>query len=112
MDLGDLWLSCNFEGEFPGMKFSGRGFDTYDATKKKYIGVWMDSFSTTPLVTEGTYDEARKTMTMSGVGPGVAGPQTKHVMTTEMPDNDTINFKMYMGDTKEPSFTIVYKRKK
>jgi hypothetical protein len=112
MDLGGLWLTSNYEGEFMGTKFQGRGYDSYDAATKKFTGVWLDSFSTTPMTMTGTYDEAKKTMTMTGVGPGVAGPQTKHVMVTEMPDANTMNFTMFMGDQKEPAFTIVYKRKK
>jgi hypothetical protein len=29
-----------------------------------------------------------------------------------MPDDNTINFSMYIGDGKDPAFTIVYKRRK
>src|SRR6516165_10690511 len=65
-DLGGLWLHGAIESEIGGMKFSGRGYDTYDATKKKYIGVWMDSMTTSPMVMEGTWDAAKKTMTMVG----------------------------------------------
>jgi hypothetical protein len=35
MDLGGLWLSSTVESDLGGQKFSGRGFDTYDAGKKK-----------------------------------------------------------------------------
>jgi hypothetical protein len=65
-----------------------------------------------PMVMEGTYDKATKTLTLEGEGPGMDGKPTKHKSISVMPDDDTINFSMYMGDTKEPSFTIVYKRKK
>lgn len=112
MDLGGLWLVSDFEGSVGGMKFSGRGYDTYDANKKKYIGLWLDSMSTSPMVMEGNYDAAKKTLTMTGEGPGHDGKPTKHKTVSEMPDDNTINFSMYMGDGKEPAFTIVYKRKK
>ncbi len=112
MELGGLWLTSTFEGEFGGMKFQGRGLDSYDAAKKKYVGVWVDSMVTTPMLMEGTYDKAKKTMTLSGDGPGMDGKPTKFKSVTEMPDDDTINFSMYMGDGKEPGFTIAYKRKK
>jgi hypothetical protein len=112
MDLGGLWLSSAFEGDFGGMKFTGKGYDTYDAAKKKYVGLWMDSMSTSPLVMEGTYDAAKKTMTMTGEGPGMDGKPTRYKSVTETPDDNTINFSMYMGDGKEPAFTIKYKRKK
>ncbi|HJZ54154.1 MAG TPA: DUF1579 domain-containing protein [Gemmataceae bacterium] len=112
MDLGGLWLSSSLESELGGMKFSGRGFDTYDAGKKKYVGIWVDSMSTSPMVMEGTYDAAKKTMTMIGDGPGLDGKPTKWKSVSVMPDDNTINFSMYVGDAKEPMFTGVYKRRK
>lgn len=112
MDLGGLWLASTFEGSMMGEKFSGRGFDTYDAGKKKYVGVWFDSMSTTPMTMEGTFDAAKKTMTMIGEAPGQDGKMTKHKMVTTMPDDNTINFAMFMADGTDPMFTIVYKRKK
>jgi hypothetical protein len=112
MDLGGLWLVSSFEGTFAGAKFSGKGLDTYDARKKKYVGVWADSMTTTPLILEGSYDPAKKTMTMVGDGVGEDGKVEKWKAVTTMPDSDTIHFGMYSGDAKEPAFTIEYKRKK
>jgi len=112
MDLGGLWLASTFEGEFGGMKFSGRGMDSYDAPKKKYVGVWVDSMSTSPMVMEGTYDKEKKALTMTGEGPGMDGKPMKYRAVSTMPDDDTIDFKMYMADAPQPAFTIVYKRKK
>ena len=74
MELGGLWLVSNFEGDFGGMKFMGKGLDTYDPNKKKYVSIWVDSMTTAPMTMEGTYDEDKKTMTMSGEGNG-AGRQ-------------------------------------
>jgi hypothetical protein len=112
MELGGLWLMSKLDCELFGQKFSGHGMDSYDAAKKKYVGVWVDSMSTTPMTMEGTYDAKTKTMTLTGDGPGPDGKPTKHKTVSTMPDDDTINFAMYMGDAKEPMFTIVYKRKK
>ena len=112
MDLNGLWLSGKMESDFGGVKFSGRGMDTYDAASKKYVAVWIDSMSTRPLVMEGTYDKGTKTLTMTGEGPGMDGKPTKFRTVSKMPDDNTINFSMYMGDMKDPAFTIVYKRKK
>jgi len=112
MDLGGLWLKGEMEGSFGADKFSGRSFDTYDAAKKKYIGVWMDSMSTQPMTLEGTYDKATKTLTMAGDGPGMDGKPTKYKAVSTFVDDATTNFAMYMGDAKEPVFTIVYKKRK
>ncbi len=112
MDLGGLWLTSTFESTMGGAKFSGRGFDSYCPTKKKYVGVWLDSMSVNPMTIEGDYDAAKKTMTTIGMAPGPDGKMHKHKMVTVMPDDNTMNFSMYMGDGKDPMFTIVYKRKK
>jgi hypothetical protein len=111
MEVGGLWLTSNFEGDFGGMKFHGKGFDSYDAGKKKFVSVWVDNMITTPMFMEGTYDKEKKTLTMTGDGPSPAGT-VKFRSVTTFKDEDNIVFDMYMGDGKDPGFTIVYKRKK
>ena len=115
MALGGLWLASEFEGEFGGMKFQGRGLSTYDATKKKYIEVWADSMSTTPMLMEGTYDKEGKVLTATGEGPGMDGPSTKYKSTLERKDDDTMVMTMSTAgkDGKgNVMMTITYKRKK
>jgi Protein of unknown function (DUF1579) len=113
MDLGGLWLSSSFEGEFGGAKFYGKGFDSYDGTKKKYTSVWVDSMSGSPMTMEGTFDKDTKTLTMAGEGPGPDGKPMKFKMVSEMKDDDNILSKMTMGEGGAAmSFEIVYKRKK
>jgi hypothetical protein len=112
MVLNGLWLESSLESEIFGSKFYGKGLDSYDAKKKKYVSTWFDSMTTSPMMMEGTYDKAKKTLTLEGEGPGMDGKPTKHKSVSEMPDDDTINFSMWVGDGKEPMFTIVYKRKK
>lgn len=112
MELGGLWLVSTFEGDLGGIKFSGRGLDSYDPAKKKFVGIWVDSMSTSPMNMEGTYDKDKKTMTMVGEGPGFDGKPTKYRAVSEFKDENTVNFSMYVGDGKEPAFTILYKRRK
>ena len=90
MDLGGLWLLSSLESEIGGMKFQGHGMDSYDLIKKKYVGVWVDSMSTSPLVMEGTFDKEKKTLTMTGEGPGMDGKPTKYKSVTKKPDKDTL----------------------
>jgi hypothetical protein len=112
MELGGLWLTSTFEGDIGGMKFTGKGLDSYDAAKKKYVAVWVDSMSTVPMLMEGTHDKAKNTTTMTGEGPGMDGKLTKYKAVSEMKDDNTMLFSMYMADDKEPAFTITYKRRK
>ena len=111
-DLGGLWLLSSLESEFGGMKFQGRGMDSYDPAKKKYVGVWIDSMSTSPLVMEGTFDKQKKALTMVGEGPGMDGKPTKYKTVSEWKDDDTMHVGMYVGGGANPDFTFVYKRRK
>lgn len=112
VDLGGLWLTGTLESELFGAKFMGKSLDTYDANKKKYTSFWFDSMGTAPVITEGAYDAAKKTLTMTGEGPGMDGKPQKYKSTNEFKDDDTLLMTMYMGDAKEAAFTVTYKRKK
>lgn len=114
MDLGGLWLVTEFEGDFGGLKFQGHGLDGYDQAKKKYIGIWVDSMSTGPVIMEGDYDAAKKTLTMTGEGPGPTGERVKYKNTTTHADKDHQTFKMSLveGDKETLMLTIEYSRKK
>jgi hypothetical protein len=112
MELGGLWLVGSLDSDLMGERFSGKSLDTYDATKKKYVGHWFDSMSTTSMTLEGTFDKEKKTMTMVGEGLGMDGKPAKWKSVSTMPDDDTIQMSMYVGDAKEPMFTMTYKRKK
>ncbi len=112
MDLGGLWLAGALESDLGGQKFSGRSLESYDAGKKKYVSVWVDSMGTTPMFLEGTTDKATRTQTLVGEGPGTDGKVAKWKSVSVMPDDDTVTMSMFVGDAKEPMFTMLYKRKK
>lgn len=112
MELGGLWLVGSLDSDLDGQRFYGKSLDTYDARKKKYVSVWFDSMSTTPLTMEGAYNKDKKTLTMVGEGLGMDGKPAKWKSVSEMLDNDTVQLSMYVGDGKDPMFTVTYKRKK
>ena len=115
MGLGGLWLIGDFEGEFGGIKFQGKGLDTYDSTTKKYRSVWVDSFSTSPRTMEGNLDKDHKVMTMTGEGRGPDDKPAKFKSVTEIKDTDTLNFSLFMvdkDDKEQPMVNIEYKRRK
>jgi len=111
--LNGLWLLEHFTADFDGMPFEGRGATSYDPAKKKYVDVWIDSMSTRPMVSEGTYDDATKTITMNGNMPLPDGKEMKVTMTTVLKDADTKVFTMNGAgpDGKQiEMFQITYKR--
>ena len=47
-----LWLTSQLDMKMPDGPFTGQGLDTYDPIKKKYVAIWVDSMSATPLILE------------------------------------------------------------
>jgi hypothetical protein len=90
--LNGLWLLERFTGDIAGGKFEGVGGTSYDPAKKKYVSVWIDSMSTRPMVSEGTYDAATKTLTMAGDMPMPDGATMKVTMISVTRDANTRHF--------------------
>jgi hypothetical protein len=115
MELGGLWLVSDFKGDFDGAPFQGKGLDTYDAGKKKYVSVWVDSMMTMPLVFEGTRDPATKISTSTCECTGPDGKPMKMRSVTKEIDDHHFTFEMYSPgpDGKEAKMmTIEYTRRK
>jgi uncharacterized protein DUF1579 len=118
---GGLCLITDFKSSFamapgaPPVPFEGHGTDTYDASKKKYVGSWMDSMSTGLMTSESTYDPATKTLTGWMEGADMSGQVSKMKSTTVLKDPNTRVFSMYNvgADGKETlGMRITYTRKK
>lgn len=110
-----MWVESDFHGAIGEAKFQGRGLDGYDLKRKKYVGVWVDSFETAPMHFEGNYDAAGKLLIMTGESRGPDGKPQKFKNTTETKDKDHFTFKMYMVTPEgedQLAFTIDYTRRK
>lgn len=112
MEVGGLWLVGGLETDLGGQKFFGKSIETYDAASKKFVSVWVDSMGTRPMNMEGTYDAKTKTLTAIADAPGPDGKPAKWKSVSTMANDDTIEMSMFVGDGKEPMFTVTYKRKK
>ena len=111
---GGLWITDDFEAEFGGSKFHGHGVTGYDATKGKYVGTWVDSMSTSVMALEGSFDQAGKVLTMTGMAPGMDGKPVQHRLVTTHKAADTTVFEMFVPgpDGKEIKvMTITYTRR-
>ncbi|HZN41296.1 MAG TPA: DUF1579 domain-containing protein [Planctomycetota bacterium] len=112
--IGGLWVIDDFKGSMGGADFHGHGTTGYDPAKGKYIGTWIDSWSTSIMTLEGTYDAAKKALTMSGTGPGMDGKPVLHHMVTTEKDANTRVFEMFVPgpDGKAMKImTITYTRR-
>ena len=113
MQDGGLWLASEFK--MNDDSFSGHGIDGYDVAKKKFIGIWTDSVSTTPMIMEGTWDDAEKMMTMTGKGPGPDGKPATFKSIGKHPDDDHMTFELFVTSPAGPEtkmLSIEYTRKK
>jgi hypothetical protein len=112
--LNGLWLTEHFKADLGGMPFEGLGGTSYDPAKKKYVNVWIDSMSTRPMVSEGTYDKEAKKITFNGDMPLPNGQSMKVTMVTVTKDADNKTFTL---TGTEPTgkqmemLTITYKRR-
>jgi hypothetical protein len=114
MECGGMWLASDYKTDFGGLKFSGKGLDGYDTTKKKYVSVWVDSMSTTPMMLEGNFND-EKQLVMTGSSVNMEGKPIKVKTVSKMNSEDSHSFEMFelKDDGSEKSmFTIEYKRKK
>jgi hypothetical protein len=113
---GGLCLVTSFKSEMgPGAMFEGHGLTAYDATTKKYVGSWTDSMSSGIATSEGTYDEAAKTMTSSMEAKDPSGNVAKSRAVSQYLDADHKVMTMYTTgpDGKEiESMKISYTRRK
>ena len=109
-----LWLVSDFKSDLMGQPFEGHGVTGWDPAKKKFVGTWVDSMTTSVSVSESTYDPVAKTATGWMEGPDETGKTTKTKMVTEWKGPDSRVFTMYnTKDGKEtPTLRITYTRKK
>jgi hypothetical protein len=115
MALDGRWLEQRYQGEMMGSPFHGIGYTGYDNMKKEYVGMWMDTASTSVMLTTGK-DEGGGKMTFTGTMDDPMSGQPiamKEVVT--IVDADHHNFEMWMTGPNGQMFKnmeINYSRKK
>jgi hypothetical protein len=115
MDFGGFCLVEEFEGEFGGAKFTGRGQTGYCPLRKRYIMTWVDSMTPSPMVLEGNFDAAGKSLTVVGEAPTMEGKMGKFKGVTRVVDADTHVYTMYQlgsDGSEQQIMSIEYKRQK
>ncbi len=102
MILGGRYQSSKHNGNMMGMPFEGLSTMGYDNATKQFVSTWIDSWSTGIMTMAGTWDEAAKTLTLTGTMPDIARPGKETFMkqvSTVVNDN-TQNMVMYSPDPK------------
>lgn len=63
---GGLYQQSKHTGNMMGAPFEGMSIMGYDNTKKEYFSTWIDNMGSGILVSTGNWDDATKTLNLSG----------------------------------------------
>ena len=115
--LGALWIVTRYDDPgTTGAAFAGAMLLGYDPDEKQYVGAWADSESANLSVQKGAYDEATRTLTLTGTSKDpMSGTDgiVRSVMTWK--DDDHRSQTMFVpgpGGKEMQLFTIEYERVK
>lgn len=114
MVLGGRYQETDYKGTIMGAPFEGKGTVAYNNASKEYTNTFIDNMGTGMMVSNGTYDEASKSMQMKGevVNP-VSGKKAPYREVYTIVDPTTRKMEMY--DTKNgneyKSMEIIMKKK-
>ena len=112
LGMNGLWLTSDFDGQLMGAPYQGHEVLGWDPDKKKYVGCWVDSMTSALTLTEGTWDEAKQSLTMESLAPDPMTGQ-KMVNVTQFQGDDQHVFRMHSGSLDSPPMmTITYTRRK
>jgi hypothetical protein len=107
------WFWSDYRGTMMGQPFEGHALSGYDATKKQYVGFWIDSMMPVAAPMTGTYDAANKQMTFAGTFVDPNGKPMKMREVFTRPDADTRIAQMtFTGADGSHEMKIVYERVK
>lgn len=104
----------NYSGTMMKRPFEGMSTLAYDNAKKTFISTWIDSWGTGLMVSEGTWDDATKTITFTGkMMNGATGKEEDFKQTLRIVDDNTQVSEMYsVKDGKDQKWMeITYTRK-
>ena len=117
MIFGGLYQQSKHTGDMMGAPFQGMSIMGYDNTKKEYFSTWIDNMGSGILVSTGNWDDATKTLTLSGKMKNPANGQdcTMKEVFKMVDDNNQI-LEMYGPDPQTgkeyKTMEIKYTRKK
>lgn len=66
MIFGGLYQQSKHTGNMMGAPFEGMSITAYDNTAKEYVSTWIDNMGTGILIMRGNWDDATKSINMSG----------------------------------------------
>ena len=117
MLFGGLYQQSKHKGNMMGAPFEGMSIMAYDNTLKEFVSTWIDNMGSGILVFTGNWDEATKTINLSGTMKNPAnGLDCKMREVFKMVDDNNQILEMYGPDPQTgqeyKTMEIKYTRKK
>jgi hypothetical protein len=100
------------DGKSQDMEFNGMAVEGYDNAKKKYVASWIDNMGTGIMNSEGTYEDATKTLTYFSEYEPMPGMKLKVRQLVKISDSNhhTLEFYEDRGGTEVRTMEITYTR--
>jgi hypothetical protein len=110
MLLGGRFQQSKHTGNMMGMPFEGISTTGYDNAKKTIVSTWIDNMGTGIMYMQGTYDQASKTINLSGtaVDP-MTGNDMKVREVFKWIDDNTQQMEMFMTQNGQEFKTMEIK---
>ncbi|MCH7688437.1 MAG: DUF1579 family protein, partial [Planctomycetes bacterium] len=93
---GDLYLQRSFTYLMRDRRFEGHSLMGYDPRSKKYVGTWVDNFSSIPSQFTAEYDEKAKTLTVHRTAVDGSGKQLETRQVTTWLDDSNKKFEIFL----------------
>lgn len=105
MIMGGRYQQGMHKGSFSGMPFEGMSTLAFDKAKKVFISSWVDNMGTGIMILEGPWDEAKKSLTLTGnmIDP-FTGKEVKVKEIFTVKDNNNHLMEMYAQDAAGAEF--------
>ena len=98
--VGGRYLEQSYQGTSMGMPFEGLGYTGYDNVKKRYVGTWMDSFSTGLMQSVGVGRPTADKLSFVAESFEPSGKKIVFETTLKIADGDHHSYEMW---TKAPN---------
>ncbi len=96
MILGGRFLEQHYQGTFQGRPYEAHGLTGYDNEKGAYTSSWIDTWSTSTMIGEGSVD-AHDDLVMKSSGAGPDGKPAEFRTVTHRADANRTVFSLYVS---------------
>jgi len=105
--LDGRWVEERFTGTFMGKPFHGIGYTGYDNIKKKYVGTWMDTFTTSVMMSSGEIGADGKYTFESSMDDPMSGKAMPVKEVVTVTDDDHHVMEMWTPDPSGQMFKMM-----